>query len=104
MNDLGLSVRNDSVTRDRKDAPAVDRDTRNPKSPRPALRRRLGGRLFALGALLLLIVGVALGAWGYYSRQRQVMATAEQQRDFVPSLRVAAVVASPGVNPVTLPS
>jgi RND family efflux transporter MFP subunit len=104
MNDLGLSVRNDSVTRDRKDAPAVDRDTRNPKSPRPALRRRLGGRLFALGALLLLIVGVALGAWGYYSRQRQVMATAEQQRDFVPSLRVAAVVASPGVNPVTLPA
>ena len=64
MNDLGLPVRNDAFTRDRRGAPAVDRDTRNPKSPRPAVRRRWGGRLFALGASLLLVVGVALGAWG----------------------------------------
>ena len=104
MNNVGLPVRNDAFTRDRAPAPAVDRDTRNPKSPRPAVRRRWGGRLFAMGALLLLVVGVALGVWGYYSRQSQVMATAEQQRDFVPTLRVAAVVATPGVNPVTLPA
>jgi RND family efflux transporter MFP subunit len=57
-----------------------------------------------MGAFLLLTGGVALGAWGYYSRQREVMATAEQERDFVPSLRAATVAASPSVQSVTLPA
>ena len=61
-------------------------------------------RLFAIGASWLLAGGVTLGAWGYYSRQNEVTATAELQRDFVPSLRVATVAASPGVVSVTLPA
>jgi RND family efflux transporter MFP subunit len=52
---------------------------------------------------MLLVGGLWLGAWRYYSQQQEVMATAEQQRDFVPSLRVATVVASPNITSVTLP-
>jgi multidrug efflux pump subunit AcrA (membrane-fusion protein) len=44
-----------------------------------------------------------LGAWANYSRQQQVMATARQERDFVPSLPVATVEASPATVSVTLP-
>src|ERR1700746_2575362 len=67
------------------------------------LRRRWGGRLFALGGVLLLVGGLSLGAWGNYSQQQEAMVTAKQARDFVPSLRVATVEASPGNVSVTLP-
>ena len=104
MNDFANTARSDAITWDRVDDPVVDRDTRNPSKLRRTARRRWGGRLFATGTFLLLSGGVALGAWGYYSRQQAVMATAEQQRDFVPSLRAATVKASPGVVSVTLPA
>ncbi len=94
MNDFGSPVRDDAIDRDRKDDPAVV----------GGVRRRWGGRLFAMGSFLLLTGGVALGAWGYYSRQQEVMATAAQERDFVPSLRVATVEASPSIETVTLPA
>ena len=48
--------------------------------------------------------GVSLGAWGHHSRQQVVMATAEWHRDFVPSLRVATVVANPAMVSVSLPA
>ena len=48
------------------------------------MRRRWGGRLFALVAFLLLAGGLALGASRHYSQQQEVWATAEKQRDFVP--------------------
>jgi RND family efflux transporter MFP subunit len=68
------------------------------------VRRRWGARLFAAGAFLLLAGGVALGAWRHYSQQQVVIATAEDERDFVPSVRVATVKASPAVMSVTLPA
>ena len=92
---LMLRDRNDAIIRVRQDGPAVERDTENPPKHRPARRRRWGGRLFALGGFLSLAGGVSLGAWGQYSQQQQVMATAEQERDFVPSVRVATVEAAP---------
>jgi RND family efflux transporter MFP subunit len=101
MDDVGIRDRNEGTDPDGQDSPAVDRDIKNPLTHRP--RRRWGGRLFALGGFLLLAGGVSLGALGYYSRQQEVMATAEQERDFVPSLRVATVEASPGIVSVTLP-
>jgi RND family efflux transporter MFP subunit len=67
------------------------------------MRRRWGGRLFVLGGFLLLVGGLSLGAWGNYSQQQEVMATARRERDFVPSLRVAMVETSPGTFSVTLP-
>ena len=47
--------------------------------------------------------GLTLGTWGDYSRNEEVMATAEQERDFVPSVRVATVEPSPGFMTVSLP-
>jgi RND family efflux transporter MFP subunit len=67
-------------------------------------RRRWGGTLFGLGAFLLLAAGLAFGASRSYSQQRQVMATAEQIRDFVPSVRVATVQASDATVLVSLPA
>jgi RND family efflux transporter MFP subunit len=99
MNDLGIRDQNNAITPDRQRDRAID------KAPKrgPHVRRRWGGRLFALGGFLLLTGGLSLGAWGYSSQQRQVMAVAKQARDFVPSLRVATVEASPDTVSITLP-
>ena len=103
MNDLDLRDRDDAIDRDRRDNPAVDREIESPAKHRPRVRRRLGGRLFALGGFLLLAGGLSVGVWGQYSQQRQVMANAEQERNFVASVRVATVEASPATVSVTLP-
>jgi RND family efflux transporter MFP subunit len=66
-------------------------------------RRRWGGRLLALGGFLVLAGGLSMGARGNYSQQQEVTATAKQGRDFVPSLRVAAIEASPATASVSLP-
>jgi RND family efflux transporter MFP subunit len=52
---------------------------------------------------LFLASGLSLGAWGNHSQQQEVVATAKQERDFVPSLRVATVEASPSIVSITLP-
>jgi RND family efflux transporter MFP subunit len=95
---------NDVDTHNRQYEPAVDRKTEKAPKDRPDTRRRWGGLLFGLGAFLLLAGGLAFGASRSYSQQREVMATAEQLRDFVPSVRVATVRASPGNIVVTLPA
>lgn len=66
-------------------------------------RRRWGGRLLALFGFLLLAGGLSLGAFRHYARQQEVMATATAQRDFVPTVTVATVAASPGIVSLTLP-
>jgi RND family efflux transporter MFP subunit len=103
MNDLDIQDRHDAITRDRPDDRVVEGEIETlPKHHQP-MRRRWGGRLMAFGAFLLLAAGLSLGVWGKYSQQQQVMETAGQQRDFVPSVRVATVEASPGTVSVTLP-
>jgi len=104
MNDLGFRDRTDGFTDDHRDERPVDRDTKNPQKLRRAVRRRWGARLFAGGGFLLLAGGVTLGAWRHYSQEQVVIATAEDERDFVPSVRVATVKASPAVMSVTLPA
>jgi RND family efflux transporter MFP subunit len=101
MNDLHANDRNDAINQDRQDNRSVERKMENLRKHR--LHRRWGGRLFALSGFLLLAGGLSLGAWGNYSQQQEVMTTAKQVRDFVPSLRVATVEASPGTLSVTLP-
>jgi RND family efflux transporter MFP subunit len=103
MNDLDLRDRDDAIDRDRQDNPAIDCEIKSPAKHRLRVHRRWGGRLFALGASLLLVGGLSLGVWGKISQQQQVTATAEQARDFVPSVRVATVEASPSTFSVTLP-
>jgi RND family efflux transporter MFP subunit len=95
---------NDVDTHDRQHDPAVDRKTGKPPKHRADARRRWAGLLFGLGAFLLLAGGLAFGATRYYSQYQEVMATAEQVRDFVPSVRVATVRANPGNIVVTLPA
>ncbi len=103
MNDVGFRNRTDEFT-DHHDGRRIDRDTQNPQKARPGVRPRWGMRLFAAGAFLLVAGGVALGAWSHYSQGQEVIATAEKERDFVPSVRVATVKASPAVMSATLPA
>jgi multidrug efflux pump subunit AcrA (membrane-fusion protein) len=103
MNDLEIPDRNDAISRGRQDNPAVDREIKSPAKHHPQARHRWGGRLFALGGFLLLAGGLSVGVWGKYSQQQQVTATAEQRHDFVPSVDVARVKASPATTPIILP-
>jgi RND family efflux transporter MFP subunit len=84
--------------------PAPDRDT--PESPPsgPTARDRSGRRLLGFGVLLLFTAALALGVWRHYEQHRQVMDTAEQQANSVPSVRVEAVAQRLGRMHVTLPA
>jgi RND family efflux transporter MFP subunit len=84
--------------------PAPDRDS--PESPPNGSTRRSGAgrRLLGLGVLLLFTAAVALGVWHHYEQHRQVMNTAEQQANFVPSVRVEAVAQRFGRIQLTLPA
>jgi RND family efflux transporter MFP subunit len=101
MNDLDIRDRNEATNRDRQESRGVEPNAENRQQYRR--RRRWRGRLFAFGGFLLLVGGVSLGASGQYSQQQQVMATAQQERDFVPSVRVATIGASPVSISVNLP-
>jgi RND family efflux transporter MFP subunit len=101
MNDV--PTRDESEALDHRAGPPTDRQTEKAPKPRPKARRRLGGRLVAFGAFSLLAGGVALGASRHYAQQQHVMATAERERDFVPSMRVATVEANPDIASVILP-
>jgi len=103
MNDLGFRNPTDGLPDYRLDVRPADRETQNPLEFRPKVRRPWGVRVFAAGAFLLLAGGVALGVWRHHALQQQVMTTVEQERDFVPSVRVATVKASAAVMSVTLP-
>ncbi len=76
-------------------------DVRLPSDTAPF--RRTGRRL-ALGVLVVLATAFAYGAWKSHERHAAVMATAEQQRNLVPTLRVAAVKPSSDVINLTLPA
>ena len=84
--------------------PAPDRDA--PESPPsgPTGRSGSGRRFLGLGVLLLFTAALALGVWRHYEQHRQVTDTAEQQANFVPSVRVEAVAQRLGRMHVTLPA
>jgi RND family efflux transporter MFP subunit len=83
--------------------PARSRDIQRPTGEH-GRRSGSGRRLLGLGALLLLLGGLAFGVWRHYVRHLDVTAVAQQHRDFVPTVRVEAVRASPGTVSVTLPA
>ena len=64
---------------------------------------RTGRRLLGLGALLVLIGAVGYGGWRHYQLHTEVIATAEQTRDFVPAVLTAPVRASPATASVFWP-
>ena len=65
--------------------------------------RGAGRRLLGLGALLVLIGAVGYGGWRHYQLHTEVIATAEQTRDFVPTVLTAPVRASPATMSVFWP-
>ena len=82
--------------------PRRDRgDAKPPGPPRGQVGR--GSRLFALGVLVLLAGALALGVGRHYAQHRQVMATAQQEANFVPGVRVDLVTQPPGNTIVSLP-
>ena len=103
MNEVGVRDPNNAITRDPDHHPAVDRDTESPPKQRSGVRRRWGASLFALGAFLLLLAGLSFGAWRHYRQHQEVIATADRERDFVPSVHVATIEESPSITSVTLP-
>jgi RND family efflux transporter MFP subunit len=64
---------------------------------------RAGRRWLGLGALLVLFGAVGYGGWRHYQLHTEVIATAEQARDFVPSVLTAPVRASPATVSVFWP-
>jgi RND family efflux transporter MFP subunit len=84
--------------------PRRDRGDAKPPPRPPTGQVGRGSRLFALGALLLLAGALALGVGRHYAQHRQVMATAQQDANFVPSVRVDLVTQPPGNTVVSLPA
>jgi RND family efflux transporter MFP subunit len=84
--------------------PAPNRDAPETPPSGPSRRRGPGGRALGLGVLLLFTAALGLGFWRHYEQQRQVMDTAEQQADFVPTVRVENVAQRFGSLHVTLPA
>ena len=62
-----------------------------------------GGRILAVGVLVLLCCALGIGFWQHYRLHAQVMSTAEQRRDFVPTVRTAPVRASDSTMSVSWP-
>src|SRR5580704_9794710 len=73
------------------------------QSPPARGANRAGRRLLGLGALLVLFGAVGYGGWRHYQVHTEVLATAEQARDFVPSVLTAPVRASPATASVFWP-
>ena len=85
--------------------PAPDRDTPGPPPSGPARGGAgPGAGCLALACSCCLQPLLALGVWRHYEQHRQVMDTAEQQANFVPSVRVEAVAQRFGRLHVTLPA
>jgi RND family efflux transporter MFP subunit len=94
MNDVSQPIP-DEVTAPEREPPA-----RPPPSPAKLGRRT---RILGIVVLILMIGALAIGFWRHYSLHAQMMATAEQRRDFVPSVRTAVVRGSGSTMSVTWP-
>jgi RND family efflux transporter MFP subunit len=84
------------------DTPQLPADDEAPKIA-PTAKSRAGRRILGIAVLLLLVGALGLGVWRHHSLNAQVMATAEQRRDFVPSVRTAPVRASGNTISVSWP-
>ena len=74
MNDMG-----------RPPAPEAKTDRLESKTPRGK------ARFVAPGVIVLLVGSVAIGIWQHYRVHARVMAAAQAQRDFVPTVATATV-------------
>ena len=85
-------------------SPVPDIETERPDKPDTKVTIRHGrGRLLAASVILLLCGALAVSIWQHYSAHAQVMAAAEQRRDFIPTVTTATVNASGKTMSVTWP-
>jgi RND family efflux transporter MFP subunit len=87
----------------RRRAEPCDREPDRPATEPDRAPTRTGRRLLAGGTFLLLCAALGISSWQHYRLHVQVMATAEQRRDFVPSVRTALIRASGNTVAVTWP-
>jgi RND family efflux transporter MFP subunit len=101
MNDFGTAPASEAP-RQPLLLPPPGHDTRQPLPSGPTGH----GRRWLVGVIVLLLFMIALGSgvWRHYAQHRQVVATADQQANFVPGVRVEEAVRSPGDLNVTLPA
>jgi len=85
-------------TSDRNGIVPIDRP-----APGQAGKNKSAAGRFAIGALVLLVGGLALGVWRHWQLEDEVATTAAERRDFVPAVRVALVKSSGDVMSVDLP-
>jgi RND family efflux transporter MFP subunit len=101
MNDVDLL----SVSEAQPSRPLLPTPSRNtpklaPKSPE---RGGAGRRLLGLAVVVVVIAALGIGVWRHYQQHREVAATAKQQANFVPSVRVEQVTQRLGALQVSLP-
>jgi RND family efflux transporter MFP subunit len=81
---------------------------RGADSEAPPQKERRGGRrrglMAGFGLVVVAVAALASGAWSHYTQARQTIATAEQERDFTPQVRVASVQPSDDIQLVTFPA
>ena len=77
--------------------------TAEPNRPAVKAKRVSGAGLLVICVLALLCGALGIGFWQHYKLHAQVLATAEQRRDFVPMVRAAAVRASASTMTVSWP-
>jgi len=82
-------------------SPAPEIETERPETK--VTSRTGNGRILAGGAVLLFGGVLAVSVWQHYRAHAQVMAAAEQRRDFVPTITTATVNASSNTMSVTWP-
>jgi RND family efflux transporter MFP subunit len=101
MTEIRVQPKNENVE-DSVD-PEADRVVALPNRERKG-RRGYGSALFGGIVLLLLLGGLGIGGWRHYQAELEVATTAQQNRNFVPNVRVAAVRASDSKITVSLPA
>jgi RND family efflux transporter MFP subunit len=85
-------------------SPVPEIETERPDMPAIKVAKRYGkGRLLAAGVILLLGGALGVSIWQHYNAHAQVMAAAEERRDFVPTVTTATVNASGKTMSVTWP-
>jgi hypothetical protein len=80
-----------------------DHEAERTPTARDKVPGRPGTRRLGFAALLLLLGALAFGAWQHWAQHIEVMAAAEQRRDFVPSVLVAPVRSSAPTMSVSWP-
>jgi len=101
MNDYDARVVSDTA-QPRALRPGPERRT-EPPPPEPREPRDRGRWLFGATVLLLLLGALGYGGWRHFEQHRQVIATAEQQAAFVPTVRTTTVTQRQDTQNVTLP-